>query len=121
MLNITNKFPPDPFFNISLFLALERRDFYINLFYHIYLNINIKISNPRPPPATPTETPDQLQQIGKAVEQFLSGGQPNGNDIQLPSGFNQGFSFNGGANKNNLAFQENSNPVVRLNFLNFGT
>ncbi|KAL7070177.1 hypothetical protein ACQ4LE_010463 [Meloidogyne hapla] len=70
-----------------------------------------EISNPRPPPATQTETPDQLQQIGKAVEQFLSGGQPNSNDIQLPSGFNQGFSFNGGANKNTLAFQENSNPV----------
>ncbi|KAF7632213.1 hypothetical protein Mgra_00008397 [Meloidogyne graminicola] len=60
-----------------------------------------EISNPRPPPAPQqqSETPDQLQQIGKAVEQFLSGGPPNTGDIQLPSGFNQGFSFNGGSNK----------------------
>uniref|UniRef100_A0A183C972 Lipocalin domain-containing protein n=1 Tax=Globodera pallida TaxID=36090 RepID=A0A183C972_GLOPA len=69
-----------------------------------------EISAPKAPPG-PTEAPDQLQQIGKAVEQFLSG-PPQTNEYQLPPGFNQGFSIGGtGGGKNMLAFQQSANPV----------
>lgn len=69
------------------------------------------MSAPRAPPQA-TEAPDQLQQIGKAVEQFLAGppGAAGGGEVQLPPGFGQGFSLKNDRN-NLLAFQQNANPV----------
>ncbi|KAI6200896.1 Calycin-like domain and Calycin domain-containing protein [Aphelenchoides besseyi] len=44
-------------------------------------------------PAAPN---DGLAQVGRAIEQFFSGPPSPNSDIQLPPGFNQGFSLNNG-------------------------
>lgn len=54
---------------------------------------------------------DGLAQVGRAIEQFFSGPPAPNSDVQLPPGFNQGFSLNNG-NTPLTSFQQNGKSAV---------